>query len=148
MTALDTSVLIPALVEWHVAHQLCHDAAHEATVPAHALLEAYAVLTRLPAPHRIATSDAARLLDARFGATDVLVPPPELHRRLPALLAGSEIGGGASYDALVGLTAQLHGHQLMTRDRRAARTYARLGVDVAIIDGGDGVRGAAAEQHH
>jgi predicted nucleic acid-binding protein len=38
------------------------------------------------------------------------------------------------YDALVGAAAVQHGLSLMTRDRRAADTYRRLGVTFLLVD--------------
>jgi predicted nucleic acid-binding protein len=47
---------------------------------------------------------------------------------------GSAISGGAVYDAIVALTAAHHGRTLLSCDRRAARTYDRLGIDVIYVD--------------
>jgi hypothetical protein len=43
-------------------------------------------------------------------------------------LAGLGVAAGATYDALIGLTAASGERVLLTRDRRAAATYSRLGV--------------------
>lgn len=76
MTAIDSSVCIPALAAWHVAHERCRPVAAGATIPAHALLETYSVLTRLPAPHRLKREVVAELLDSWFARTAVLPVPP------------------------------------------------------------------------
>jgi predicted nucleic acid-binding protein len=133
VTALDTSVSIPALLSWHEHHDRCASMAQGARIPAHALVETYSVLTRLPTPHRLDGPTAARLLGARFQEDDVLVPRPLLVRTLPATLAGAAIEGGASYDALVGLTARMHGSTLLTRDERAARTYDALDIAYELV---------------
>jgi predicted nucleic acid-binding protein len=135
VTALDTSVCIPALISWHEHHELCRREAGGARIPAHALTEAYAVLTRLPTPHRLSGRTAVDLLAGWFGPADVLTPPARLHRTLLPSLAASGIEGGATYDALVGLTARHHGETLLTRDRRAGQTYELLGVSFRLIDG-------------
>jgi predicted nucleic acid-binding protein len=66
-----------------------------------ALLEAYAVLTRLPPPHRLKPKDALAALLGSFGdATVVSLPATEtwaLIRSLPDL----GVSGGASYDAMI-----------------------------------------------
>jgi predicted nucleic acid-binding protein len=49
-------------------------------------------------------------------------------------VAGLRLMGGATYDALIGLTAVRHGVALVSRDRRAAGLYQRLGVDVRWVD--------------
>jgi hypothetical protein len=43
-------------------------------------------------------------------------------------LARLGVASGATYDALIALTAAGDGRVLLTRDRRAAATYSRLGV--------------------
>ena len=43
------------------------------------------------------------------------------------------ITGGATYDALVGAAAMAGGRRLLSRDRRADRTYSLLGVDVEFV---------------
>jgi predicted nucleic acid-binding protein len=134
MTALDASVCVPALISWHEHHDACRAAAIDAYIPAHALTETYAVLTRLPAPHRLEGSFVARLLTARFGSRAVLPAPARLQRELVAALSTSGIEGGATYDALIGLTARHHGEVLLTRDVRATRTYEALAVPFRLVD--------------
>lgn len=129
MTALDTSVAVPALVSWHEHHEQARLLARGALVPAHALAETYSVLTRLPAPHRIDASTAAALLRGWFPPSAVLVGPASMQRRLVDVLSDAGVEGGATYDGLVGLTAMHHREVLVTRDARAARTYRALGVE-------------------
>ncbi len=69
-------------------------------------------------------TDAAHLLEATFGPTHLV--PPAVATILPRLLAPLGISGGAVYDALVALAAREAGATLVTRDRRAASTYAAL----------------------
>ena len=71
VTAVDTSVVIAALLAWHESHEPALDsmiaARHGGLVlPAPALTEAYSVMTRLPAPHRLAPADACELLSGSF----------------------------------------------------------------------------------
>lgn len=129
MTALDTSVCVPALLDWHEAHDVCRRAAVGASIPAHALLEIYSVLTRLPAPHRVDRATARSLLAARFGDGAVLTVPPALQRSAVERLASEAVEGGAVYDGIIGLTAAHHGEVLLTRDGRATRTYRALDVE-------------------
>ena len=54
MIAVDTSVAIAALSPWHDRHADAADACREgAAIPAHALLECFSTLTRMPEPLRI-----------------------------------------------------------------------------------------------
>lgn len=100
------------------------------------MAETYSVLTRLPSPHRLAGSTAWALLHSWFPSDRILTSPSSLQRRLVRLLADAELEGGATYDGLIGLTARHHGLTLLTRDRRAARTYERLDVEFEILDEG------------
>ncbi|MDQ2678367.1 MAG: type II toxin-antitoxin system VapC family toxin [Actinomycetota bacterium] len=133
MTALDTSVSIPALVSWHEAHDQTRLRAAGAHIPAHGLAETYSVLTRLPSPHRLDAAIAAPLVRGWFPSDRILATPAALQRRLVELLAASGLEGGATYDGLVGLTARHHGHVLLTRDRRAATTYEALDVKFELL---------------
>ena len=122
----DTSVLVPALVGWHSHHEECRDAIEDMSfIAAHVLLEAFSVLTRLPAPHRVAAKDASSLV-AALPFTPVVLPPDQL-MSLIAGFGGQGVRGGAAYDALVAATAHHHGLVLLSRDKRAGSTYDRLG---------------------
>lgn len=133
MNALDTSVVVAAVLSWHEAHEAARRAAIGAGLAAHALLESYSVLTRLPAPHRLAPEVAGALLAGWFPPERVLVPAPAVMRSIVPRLAEAGIGGGAVYDALIGLTAAEHGAELRTRDHRAAATYDALSVPYRLV---------------
>ena len=133
LIALDTSVALPLLVTSHQAHLAVVDwwSGRDVTLAGPALAETYAILTRLPGDARLAPEAAARLLASRFAPTVVM--STETHRRLPAILAGYNISGGAVYDALVALAAQENDCVLATRDSRATATYGAVGVRVDIV---------------
>jgi predicted nucleic acid-binding protein len=124
----DTSVAVPAVLTSHSAHDEVDRALGDLRVAlaAHGALETYSVLTRLPGDARLHPADASRLLSARFGSPVSL--PPDLVPGLVARFAERGIAGGAVYDALIAETAHAFGLRLLTRDTRAAATYARLGV--------------------
>lgn len=129
----DTSVLVPALASWHVAHASSRAALGEVRViGAHVLLETYSVLTRLPGRQRIDARQAGAVVEALDWEVVSLAGPQ--HRALIADLARSGVSGGAVYDALVGATAAAHSLTLLTRDRRAQRTYDALGIPYAMQD--------------
>lgn len=67
---------------------------------AHAIAEAYAVLTRLPPPHRISPADALTLVEGNFleGAVALDV---QGYRRLLRRAGRDAISGGRVYDALI-----------------------------------------------
>lgn len=122
------SVVVAALTEWHEAHGPAVAAARGGSVPAHAYLESYAMLTRLPLPTRLDGRTAHALLAAWFPPTRILEPVAGTAGSLVARMAATGVSGGAAYDALVALTAAAHGEELLTRDRRAESTYRKLGV--------------------
>ncbi|HWH30738.1 MAG TPA: PIN domain-containing protein [Mycobacteriales bacterium] len=130
--ACDTSVALPLLVRRHTAHDLVTRWADGRTLhlAGHALVETFSVLTRLPTGLRASPADAARLLAARFVAPLLLDEQTAL--RLPEVLAGLDIAGGATYDALVALAARDHGATLATLDARARGTYEMVGVRVVL----------------
>src|SRR6266508_3274050 len=71
--ALDTSCMVAAVCTWHERHLAAVGAIERRlerggrlAIAAHALVETYAVLTRLPAPHRLAPADAWALVKANF----------------------------------------------------------------------------------
>jgi predicted nucleic acid-binding protein len=111
--ALDSSCMVAAVCSWHEHHAAAVaaierrlDRGEHLAVAAHALVESYAVLTRLPAPHRLAPDDAWTLLKANFAepATVVALSGPT-HITLLGRLAKNGIGGGRSYDALIAMSA-------------------------------------------
>ena len=133
-SAVDTSVIVPALLESHTDHERCRVAASGAAVPAHALVEAYSVLTRLPPPHRLHPDVAHELLRRWFPADAVLVVPAVVQRSVVDLLHRAGISAGATFDGLVALTASRHDVVLVSRDVRAARTYDALGAAFNLLD--------------
>ena len=107
--ALDTSCIIAAMCSWHEQHRVAAAEierrvarGERLSVAAHALTEAYAVLTRLPSPHRLAPSDAWELLRVNFTG-DVSIVSLSSTQQLGVLrsLARAGIGGGRTYDAVI-----------------------------------------------
>lgn len=99
---------------------------------AHAVVETFSVLTRLPPPHRVVPA-AARGYLASVTAHDYLTLDAHAHRALIDDLVEQQISGGSTYDALVGCTARAAGATLLTRDRRAVAIYQRLGVAFELL---------------
>lgn len=54
--------------------------------------------------------------------------------RLLGALATMDIAGGAAYDGLVGAASSSDRRTLLTRDRRAERTYRLFGVNYQFVD--------------
>ena len=133
MTALDTSVVIAAFAPWREAHAEARRAVTpEAIVPAHVVTETYAVLTRMPEPFRMNPSTVADYLTRQW-AGRVIAPDAALYESLTTAAARTSVIGGATYDALVALTAHRSGHELLSLDRRAERTYQSLGIPYRLL---------------
>lgn len=105
----DTTCMIALVCGWHPDHPQSStefsrrlSRGEELVVAAPALVEAYAVLTRLPPPYRIAPADALFLLESNFMGDRRLVSLSE--RAYESLLresAGRGIAGGQVYDAVI-----------------------------------------------
>lgn len=98
----------------------------------HAVFETYSVLTRLPVALRLTADQALSVLAGAFPEDCWLdeAATRDLRDRLAAL----DIVGGSVYDALVGRAAAANGRTLLTRDRRAERTYRSLGVAYRFVE--------------
>jgi hypothetical protein len=129
----DTSVIVPSILSWHALHSKASAALAEVRqVPAHALVESFSVLTRLPAPRALRPAQAQQALLRAF-------PEPPLilgargHLAIILLLAEGDIGGGRVYDAVVGGAAAEAKVRLLTADRRALPTYALVGAEFELL---------------
>jgi predicted nucleic acid-binding protein len=131
--AADSSVTIAALLADHPAHKTAAEAfAACKTTIAHAAVETYSVLTRLPAPHRVDAATAATVLKERTPTTHATLDASR-YAQAPSRMAGAGVSGGATYDGLIALTALEHDLELFTRDRRAERTYRALDVPYQLL---------------
>ena len=105
--------MVAAICTWHERHAAAVaaieqrlDRGDRLVVAAHAIIEAYAVLTRLPAPHRLAHTDAWALINANFvEAATVVALSGSAYVTLLKRLASAGIGGGRCYDAAIALAA-------------------------------------------
>src|SRR5690554_1567171 len=108
-TALDSSVVIPALLTWHEHHEralavvvAARSAASGAILPLPALIESFAVMTRLPPPMRLAPTVAWTLLEAAFAQhTTIAALDGAAAWSMLAALPQIGVSGGATFDAHV-----------------------------------------------
>lgn len=134
MITPDTSVLVAGFATWHEGHEPAARALNRGVhLVAHTAVETYSVLTRLPPPHRVAPVVVHAYLADIASGDRYLTLDGVAHRDLIDRLAEQNITGGATYDALVGLTAKAAGATLFTRDLRAVRTYERLSVKYELV---------------
>ena len=138
--ALDASVIIPALLAWHEHHEAALPVVQRALaepggalVPLPALLEAYAVMTRLPPPGRLRPQDAATLLRGTFaGRARLAALSDEAGWELLDSLSEAGIAGGATFDAHVLACARSAGAQALATFNR--RDFERFGLrGIALI---------------
>ena len=148
-TALDTSVLVAGICSWHVRHAdaqpflaACLVADDPLIVPLPALIEAWAVLTRMPAPHRLSPQDAHALLDGtlRQRSAVVALEGSEGWSMLDdALRAG--VAGGSSYDLHIAACARKGGAtRLATFNERHFERFDLPGLEI-VIPGAQGRAG-------
>jgi predicted nucleic acid-binding protein len=131
----DSSVVIAAFASWNQHHEAALEALSRYKVVdllAHAELESYSVLTRLPEPFRAEPTLVAEYLHRDYPGSRMVLPERE-RRGLLRRLASLSISGGAVYDAMAAATATHHGHSLLSCDRRAASVYSRLDAEVTYL---------------
>jgi predicted nucleic acid-binding protein len=119
--------MVAAVCAWHEHHaaatahieQQLDDGAR-LVVAGPALVEAYAVLTRLPAPHRLSSADAWAVLEANFvQPATIAILNDEAYPKLLRRLAKEAIAGGRTYDAVIAECAHHAGvGTLLTFNRR------------------------------
>ncbi len=105
----DTNCMIAAVCAWHQHHAPARGeitrrlrAAEPMFIAAPAAVEAYAVLTRLPPPYRLASADALRLIEASFTSAGRLIAlSAGSYVALLRRAAAEKIVGGRTYDAVI-----------------------------------------------
>ena len=105
--------MVAAVCGWHVRHAAAAgeierrlERGERMAIAAHAVAETYAVLTRLPPPHRLAPADAWTLVRTNFVENAALVTlDASAHVAMLEQLAGAGIGGGRTYDGLIAACA-------------------------------------------
>ncbi len=105
----DTSCMIAAVCGWHEHHERAAAEIERRlrrgetmVVAAPALVEAYAVLTRLPSPHRLAPEVALEILEASFlSGRRILALGGPGYRTLLQQGPRRGISGGRAYDAVI-----------------------------------------------
>lgn len=109
----DTGCLVAAACAWHEHHaETAAELARRASrgekpvLAAPVLVEAYAVLTRLPPPYRLRPSDALAVIEGSWSRADVVaLSGAEMWKLLRGMPAAG-VAGGRSYDALIAACAR------------------------------------------
>ena len=131
--ALDTSVVVAALVAVHDRHAVARGFVEDALrdgagviLPVPVLFEAYSVVTRMPPPWRLSAELAEHVLRETFAefATVVALPSGDRTWSIMRNLARAGLAGGIAHDAHVAACAFAGGAtELATFNRR---DFARL----------------------
>lgn len=107
LIAVDASVLVASVVSWHERHRAAAGAVEAAlarkalVIPSPSLIDAYAILTRLPAQHRLQHAEAFHLLRTNFGSARVAGPRTRDAWSLLRRLSVAPIGGSDTYEAQI-----------------------------------------------
>ncbi len=105
--------MIAAVCSWHEHHEAAVNELErrlagraKMIVAAPALVEAYAVLTRLPPPHRLSPQTALNLLEANFlKLATVIALNAKSYETLLLRAPKNGVAGGRTYDAVIGACA-------------------------------------------
>lgn len=110
---LDTTCLVAAALPQHEHHAATiNDLARRRAagdvfvMSAHAILEAYAVLTRLPAPHRLTPADALAVLTRNWARSETVALSAAESWRVVQRHGSQGIGGGRVYDGCIAACAR------------------------------------------
>lgn len=102
---------------WHEHHAAAHKALlGRPRLIAHAAVESYSALTRMPPPFRAQPSIVHTFISENF-ANPFLTLSEIGYQELLATLASNQIQGGAAYDALIAFTAAEHEATLLSLDQ-------------------------------
>jgi predicted nucleic acid-binding protein len=119
--------MVAAVCTWHVRHAAAAAEierrlgwGERMAIAAHGIAETYAVLTRLPPPHRLAPADAWTLVRTNFVDHAALVTlDGPAHVAVLSQLARAGVGGGRAYDELIAACAEVsHAKALLTFNSR------------------------------
>lgn len=137
----DTSCMVAAVCAWHEHHEAAQSEVarrlgedQPMLVAGPALVESYAVLTRLPPPHRLSARDAHRLIGASFVENArVVALEGRAYRLLLATMAAEGIAGGRAYDAVIAeCTLRERGVTLLTFNVDDFAPFASRGLAIVV----------------
>lgn len=139
---IDTSCIIAVLCTWHEHHDRATRAIEQRldeggtlVVAAPGLIEAYAVLTRLPPPHRLSPSNSEALLTANFmnDAIELMALGTDEYDRLLRDAPRRGIAGGAIYDGVILACAlAARANVLLTFNQRQFELLAAGEIDIVV----------------
>lgn len=125
LIAADATVTVAALVGWHERHKAASASIEAALsrktliLPAPVVVESYAILTRLPAQHRLTHADAFHLLRSSFGSARLVGLRTRDTWSMLRRWSVAPIGGNDAYDAMLVDAAREAGAKVLLSFRRA-----------------------------
>ena len=110
----DTSCMIAAVCSWHEHHEAAANDMErrlagraKMIVAAPSLIEAYAVLTRFPPPHRLSPETALTLLENNFlKLATVVALNAKAYESVLVRAPKDNVSGGRTYDAVIAVCAE------------------------------------------
>jgi predicted nucleic acid-binding protein len=138
---LDSSVMVAAVCSWHEHHlaaigEIERRLRRRETmmVAAPTLVETYAVLTRLPSPHRLSSQDARNLIEGNFLKEYPCIALDENdYRRLVLEAPGKDVSGGRTYDWVIARCAQkAKSSALLTFNVRDFTSFSLQDVEISL----------------
>lgn len=137
LVAADATVLVAGVIAWHERHEAARGALETAlgrkalVLPAPALVETYAVLTRLPAQHRLTHADAFHLLRSNFAPARLAGARTRDQWSLLRRWSVAPLGGSDVYDAqLLEIARDAGAKTLLTFRRTELERLAIAGIEV------------------
>ena len=124
MIGADATILVASVIAWHERHRAASAAIEAAlarkslVIPAPALIETYAILTRLPAQHRLPHADAFHLLRSSFSSARIASPKTRDAWSALRRWSVGGIGGTDAHDAQIVEIAKDAGAKLLLSFRR------------------------------
>lgn len=136
MIAPDTSVLVAGFDSTHPfsaqAASALVDVKRAGRLVAHTIAETFAVLSAPAGPYPALPEDVVAYLE-QFLEREPIGISPAAYPDAVLEMSSAGVAGGAVYDGLIGLSSSRSGAELVSLDVRAARTYARLGVEFRLL---------------
>jgi predicted nucleic acid-binding protein len=133
--------MIATICSWHEHHERAVreievrlKRKEQMSVAAHSLAESYSVLTRLPAPHRIAPAEAMTLLESNFiRSVKVVALPSSAYVSLLRAAPQTDVSGGRTYDAIIAACARrVRARTLLTFNEQHFALFSSSGLEIIV----------------
>lgn len=138
-TAIDTSVIVAAHLTQHEHHRAAFQAVErtleveeQIILPMPSLVEAYAVLTRIPAPNRLSPADAFRVLKASLESVSQIAALSDQDAwPFFADLSSNNFVGRATYDCqIIACAVKAGAERILTLNSRDFQRLKPDGIEI------------------